>query len=207
MSADYYIYTDHIDEFDRADFERWALKQGYEVELHPDFAIRDEGFTPIRFRAAFLGEGSFLTGFELFSSENDVIDMTAQPYEPPVKKQGFFAKLFGKKQPPVSIPPEYKMAPEPDEPSPFEEATREKEWVITTSCFAREPLEQLMCYLFAGYFCEKFGAVIDDPQTGRWFTEPEGIKAETENIRRDMMAHYREWGVEFIPFSDWDAEM
>ena len=96
MSADFMIYTDDLDEFDGSDFESWCKALGYEVELHPDFSIRDEGFLPIRFRADFLGAGSWLTGFELFSGENTAMDMTAVPYEPPVKKQGFLAKLFGK---------------------------------------------------------------------------------------------------------------
>ena len=95
MSAEFYIYTDHAQEFDRNDFEGWCKALGYEVELHPEFSIRDEGFTPSRFRADFLGTGCWLTGFELFSGENTAMDMTAVPYEPPGKKPGFFARLFG----------------------------------------------------------------------------------------------------------------
>ena len=204
MSADFYIYTDHAQEFDRNDFEGWCKALGYEVELHPEFSIRDEGFAPIRFRADFLGEGSWLTGFELFSGENAAMDMTAVPYEPPVKKPGFFARLFGKKQAPVSIPPEYKTAPEPERLSPFEEATGEKKWEVCCSCHHSEPLTELMAYLFSAYFVEKFGAVTDDPQTGKWFTDPEKIRVEVEHVRREMMAHYREWGVEFIPLTVWD---
>ena len=205
MSADFYIYTDHAEQFDRADFESWSGKLGYEVELHPEFSIRDQGFTPIRFQADFLGKGSFLTGFELDCGENARMDMTAVPYEPPVRKQGFFAKLFGKKQPPVSIPPEYKTAPELELLSPFEQAAGEKKWEICCCCHAVEPLAELMAYIFSAYFVEKFGAVTDDPQTGKWFTEPEMIKAELENIRRDMMASYKDWGLEFIPFRGWEA--
>ena len=205
MSADFYIYTDHAEQFDRADFESWCGKLGYEVELHPEFSIRDQGFTPIRFQADFLGKGSFLTGFELDCGENARMDMTAVPYEPPVRKQGFFAKLFGKKQPPVSIPPEYKTAPELELLSPFEQAAGEKKWEICCCCHAVEPLAELMAYIFSAYFVEKFGAVTDDPQTGKWFTEPEKIKAELEKIRRDMMASYKDWGLEFIPFRGWEA--
>ena len=204
VSADFYIYTDHAEQFDRIDFERWCRSFGYEVELHPDFDLWQGGFAPIRFRADFLGAGSFLTGFELDCGENARMDMTAEPYEPPVKKQGFFAKLFGKKQPPVSIPPEYKTAPEPELPSPFEQAAGEKKWEICCCCHAVEPLAELMAYIFFAYFVEKFGAVTDDPQTGKWFTEPEKIKAELENIRREMLASYRDWGLEFIPFTGWE---
>lgn len=205
MSADFYIYTDHLEEFDRRDFENWCRSLGYEVELHPDFDLWHGGFTPMRFRADFLGEGSFLTGFELDCAENTAMDMTAQPYEPPVKKQGFFAKLFGKKQPPAAIPPEYKTAPEPDMPSPFEQAAGEKKWEVCCCCHSTEPLTELMAYIFSAYFCEKFGAVTDDPQTGKWFTDPEKIKAELLNIRRVMMENYRSWGQEFIPFTDWET--
>ena len=206
MSADHYIYTDYLDEFDRADFAAWCRGLSYEVELHPDFSIRGEGFAPIRFRAEFLGEGSFATGFELFSSENESEDLTAYVYEPPVKKLGFFAKLFGKKPQPVRTaqPPVFKMAPEEGEMSPFEEAVREKKWEVCATCHNEEPLTELMAYLFSAYFCEKFGAVIDDPQTGKWFTDPAEIRAEVEQVRRDMMAHYREWGVEFVPFAGWE---
>ena len=204
VSADFYIYTDHAEQFDRIDFERWCSSFGYEVELHPDFDLWQGGFAPIRFRADFLGAGSFLTGFELDCGENARMDMTAEPYEPPVKKQGFFTKLFGKKQPPVSIPPEYKTAPEPELPSPFEQAAGEKKWEICCCCHAVEPLAELMAYIFFAYFVEKFGAVTDDPQTGKWFTEPEKIKAELENIRREMLASYREWGLEFITFTGWE---
>ena len=204
VSADFYIYTDHAEQFDRIDFERWCRSFGYEVELHPDFDLWQGGFAPIRFRADFLGAGSFLTGFELDCGENARMDMTAEPYEPPVKKQGFFAKLFGKKQPPVSIPPEYKTAPEPELPSPFEQAAGEKKWEICCCCHAGEPLAELMAYIFSAYFVEKFGAVTDDPQTGKWFTEPELVRAETENIRREMLASYRDWGLEFIPFTGWE---
>ena len=204
MSADFYIYTDHAEQFDRTDFENWCKMRGYEVELHPDFDLWHGGFAPIRFRADFLGESSFLTGFELDCGENARMDMTAVPYEPPVRKQGFFAKLFGKKQPPVSIPPEYKTAPEPELLSPFEQAAGEKKWEICCCCHAVEPLAELMAYIFSAYFVEKFGAVTDDPQTGKWFTEPEMIKAELENIRRDMMASYKDWGLEFIPFRGWE---
>lgn len=208
MSADYYIYTDYIDEFDRADFESWALKHGYELELYPDFSIRDNGFAPIRFRAPFVGEGSWKSGFELFSSENDVIDMTAEPVEIPVpKKQGFFAKLFGKKPKLVAIPPEYRIAPEPGEPSPFERTCAEKKWIITASCFAREPLEVLCCYLLAGYFCEKYGAVIEDPQAGGWYTDPAEITAEFKVIEHDIVTNYKSWGQEFLPFTDWETEL
>lgn len=206
MSADHYIYTDYLDEFDLADFAIWCKEIGYEVELHPDFHIRDEGFIPIRFRAAFAGEGSWSSGFELFSSENDVIDMTAPSYEPPVKKPGFFARLFGKKPQPATLPPEYMTAPAPGEPSPFELACAEKKWVITASCFAREPLEVLCCYLLAGYFCEKYDAVIDDPQTGKWFTDPAQIIPELKAIEQDILVNYKSWGQEFIPFTGWAAE-
>ena len=204
VSADFYIYTDHAEQFDRIDFERWCRSFGYEVELHPDFDLWQGGFAPIRFRADFLGAGSFLTGFELDCGENARMDMTAEPYEPPVKKQGFFTKLFGKKQPPVSIPPEYKTAPEPELPSPFEQAAGEKKWEICCCCHAVEPLAELMAYIFSAYFVEKFGAVTDDPQTGKWFTEPDKILAEVEHVRREMLASYRDWGLEFIPFTGWE---
>ena len=204
MSADFMIYSDYLDEFDRADFESWCKTLGYEVELHPDFSIRNEGFAPIRFRGDFLGKGSWLTGFELFSAENNVMDMTAYVYEPPVKKQGFFARLFGKKQIPAAVPPAYKTAPEPEMLSPFEQATREKKWELCCGCHSVEPLTELMAYLFSAYFVEKFGAVTDDPQTGKWFTEPEKIRVEVEHIRREMMASYQEWGLEFIPFTGWE---
>ncbi len=91
------------------------------------------------------------------------------------------------------------MAPE----SPFEQAAGEKRWELWCTSHAVEPLTELMAYLFAAYFREKSGAVIDDPQTGRWFTEPEAIKAEVESVRREMLAQYREWGVYFMPFRRW----
>ena len=204
MSADFYIYTDHAQEFDRNDFEGWCKALGYEVELHPEFDLWQGGFAPMRFRAEFLGKGSFLTGFELDCSENVRMDMTAEPYEPPVKKQGFFARLFGKKPQPVAIPPEYRTAPEPELLSPFEQAAGEKKWEICCGCHSVEPLTELMAYLFSAYFVEKFGAVTDDPQTGKWFTEPDKILAEVEHVRREMMASYQEWGLEFIPFTGWE---
>lgn len=204
MSADFLIYTDRAEEFDRADFERWCRGLGYEVELHPDFDLWQGGFAPMRFRADFLGKGSFLTGFELDCGENMAMDMTAEPYEPPVKKPGFFARLFGKKPQPVSIPPQYKTAPEPEQLSPFEQAAGEKKWEICCCCHASEPLAELMAYIFSAYFVEKFGAVTDDPQTGKWFNEPEKIRAEVEKIRREMMKSYKDWGLEFIPFTDWE---
>ena len=204
MSADFYIYTDHAQEFDRNDFEGWCKALGYEVELHPEFDLWQGGLALMRFRAEFLGKGSFLTGFELDCSENSRMDMTAEPYEPPVKKLGFFARLFGKKSQPVAIPPEYRTAPEPEMLSPFEQAAGEKKWEICCGCHSLEPLTELMAYLFSAYFVEKFGAVTDDPQTGKWFTEPEKILAEVEHVRREMMAHYQEWGLEFIPFTGWE---
>lgn len=204
MSADFYIYTDRAEEFDRTDFQSWCKALGYEVELHPDFDLWQGGFAPIRFQADFLGTESFLTGFELDCEENSAMDMTAVPFEPPVKKQGFFAKLFGKKPQQRSIPPEYKTAPEPEKLSPFEQAAGKKKWQICCCCHAVEPLAELMAYLFSAYFVEKFGAVTDDPQTGKWFTEPEKIKAELENVRREMMANYRDWGMRFIPFAGWE---
>ena len=200
------IYTDHAEEFDRADFEAWCKGLGYEVELHPEFDLWRGGFAPMRFRADFLGSGSFLTGFELDCAENTAMDMTAAAYEPPVKKQGFFARLFGKKPQPVSIPPEYKRAPEPERLSPFEQAAGEKKWEICCCCHASEPLAELMAYIFSAYFVETFAAVTDDPQTGKWFTEPEKIKAELEPIRREMMASCKDWGLEFVPFTGWERE-
>ena len=204
MSADFYIYTDRAEEFDRADFENWCRELGYELQLHPDFDLWQGGFTPIRFRADFLGQGSFLTGFELDCGENARMDMTTEPYEPPVKKPGFFAKLFGKKPQPVAIPPEYKTAPGPEALSPFELAAGEKKWELCCCCHGVEPLAELTAYLFSAYFVEKFGAVTDDPQTGKWFTEPEKIKAELETIRREMLNSYRDWGMDFIPFTGWE---
>ena len=203
MSADFMIYTDRAEEFDRIDFERWCRTFGYEVELHPEFNLWQGGFAPMRFRAEFLGEGSFLTGFELDCGENTAMDMTAEIYEPPVKKPGFFAKLFGKKPQPISLPPEYRMAPA-GELSPFEQAAGEKNWEICCCCHSVEPLAELMAYLLSAYFVEKFGAVTDDPQTGKWFTESEKIKAEVEHIRREMMKSYKDWGLEFIPFTGWE---
>ena len=82
MSADYNIYTDHIDEFDRRDFENWAAELGYELELHPQFSIRDEGFLSVRFRAEFLGEGSWKTGLELFNSTNEPEPVNIPPAVP-----------------------------------------------------------------------------------------------------------------------------
>ena len=202
MSADFYIYTDGAESFDRRDFEDWCKGLGYEVELHPDFDLWHGGFAPMRFRADFLGEGSFLTGFELDCAENAAMDMSAELSEPPVKKPGFFARLFGKKPQPVSLPPEYRTAPA-GEKSPFEQAAGEKQWELCCCCHGAEPLTELMAYLFSAYFVEKFAAVTDDPQTGKWFTEPEKIRDELEHIRREMMASYREWGLEFIPFTGW----
>ena len=120
------------------------------------------------------------------------------------KKPGFFARLFGKKQSTVSVPPAYKTAQEPEMSSPFEKAAGEKKWEVCCTCHNSEPLTELMAYLFSAYFCEKFGAVTDDPQTGKWFTEPDKILAEVEHVRREMMASYQEWGLEFIPFTGWE---
>ena len=203
VSADHYIYTDYLDEFDRAGFESWCGSLGYEVELHPEFSIRDQGFTPIRFRADFLGEGSFLTGFELFSSENTSTDFSA----PPVmirKKPGFFARLFGKKEPTMAQAPEFKISFKSDEPSEFELAVRDKKWEVCASCCFHDPLEVLACYLFAGYFCETFGAVIDDPQLGRFYSKAWDIKLEFEAVKEDILANYKSWGQELIPFTGWE---
>ena len=203
MSADFYIYTDHLDEFDRTDFELWCRELGYEVGLHPEFTIRDQGFTPIRFRADFLGEGSFQTGFELFSSENTSTDFSA----PPVmiqKKPGFFARLFGKKEPVTAMAPAFKISFKSEEPSEFELAVRDRKWEVCCTCHAEEPLTELIANLFSAYFVEKFCAVTDDPQSGEWFTDPDAIKAHVETVRREMMANYRDWGMEFVPFTGWD---
>lgn len=203
MSADYYIYTDSLEEFDRADFESWCCGQGYEVELHPGFTIRDRGFTPIRFRADFAGEGSWLTGFELFSSENTATDFSA----PPVvirKRPGFFARLFGKKQPVTAVAPAFKISFRSGEPSEFETAVREKKWEVCASCSFHDPLEVLACYLFAGYFCEKFGAVIDDPQLGRFYSKAWDIKLEFEAVKEDITAEGESWKQGLIPFIGWE---
>ena len=88
--------------------------------------------------------------------------------------------------------------------SPFEQAAGEKKWELCCCCHASEPLAELAAYIFSAYFVEKFDAVTDDPQTGKWFTEPEKIQAELEHIRREMMASYRDWGLEFIPFNGWE---
>ena len=88
--------------------------------------------------------------------------------------------------------------------SPFEQAVGEKKWEICCGCYAVEPLTELMAYLFSAYFVEKFGAVTDDPQTGKWFAEPDKILSEVEHVRREMMASYQEWGLEFIPFTGWE---
>ena len=201
MSADYYIYTDHIDTFDPADFSAWAAGLGYDIELPPDFSIREIGFVPIRFRAEFLGEGSWRTGFELFSDSNEyepqkpVLQIPEQP-----RKQGLLAKLFGRKQPAVKTPAEILSMPL-DVP---DHAGSEKKWVITCSCRWTDPLEQLAAYLLAGYFCEKFGAVIDDPQTGSVYEAPNEIKQEFQSIITEMMDNYQSWGLEFIPFKGWN---
>ena len=203
MSADHYIYTDCLDEFDRRDFEGWCRASGYEVTLHPEFSIRDRGFVPIRLRADFLGEGEYLTGFELFSSENGSTDFSA----PPVmirKKPGFFARLFGKKEPVTAMAPEFKQSFRPGEPSEFELAVRDKKWEVCCTCHAEEPLTELMAWLFSAYFVEKFCAVTDDPQSGNWFTARDDIKTHVETVRRELMANYRDWGMEFIPFTGWE---
>ena len=82
MSADFYIYTDHAEQFDRADFESWCGKLGYEVELHPKFELTRGGFQPVRI-------GELLTGMEI-----DLDDYTPEPV---VVKQTFFERLLRKK--------------------------------------------------------------------------------------------------------------
>ena len=57
MSADFYIYTDHAQEFDRNDFEGWCKALGYEVELHPEFDLWQGGLCAHAVSGGISGEG------------------------------------------------------------------------------------------------------------------------------------------------------
>lgn len=207
MSATYLIYLDSASDFDRADFEAWTLAHGYEVELPPNFSVHGEYFVNIRFRADFLGESSWLTGFELFSVPN----WRAVPAdervleEAPARKDGFFARLFGRGESGKDKKSFFRFASAKKEPSPVEVAIREKAWFISAICHAREPLEELVSYLFAAYFCDRFGAVVDDPQAGLCFTRPDEIIGRFEAVKQEMLDDYKSWGLEFIAFKGWDS--
>ena len=54
MSADFYIYTDRSEEFDRTDFLSWCKALGYEVELTSDLETCHKGLFII-------GDGSGVT--------------------------------------------------------------------------------------------------------------------------------------------------
>ena len=86
--------------------------------------------------------GDCLTGLE--------IDLDDYVPEPVYVKQTFFERLFRKK-------PELTV---------LSEESRDANQVIWLSCSAQEPLETAAAHLLGAYFCEKFGAKFDDPQTG-----------------------------------------
>ena len=86
--------------------------------------------------------GDFLTGLE--------IDLDDYEPEPIYLKQTFFERLFRKK--PVL--------------AAFSEAGRDANQVIWLHCSAMEPLEAAAAHLLGAYFCDRFGALFDDPQVG-----------------------------------------
>ena len=86
--------------------------------------------------------GDFLTGLE--------IDLDDYAPEPVYVKQTFFERLLRKKP----------------ELTAFSEETQDANQVVWLSCSAMEPLEAAAAHLLGAYFCDKFGAKFDDPQTG-----------------------------------------
>lgn len=86
--------------------------------------------------------GGFLTGLE--------IDLDEYVPEPVYVRQTFIQRLLGKKP----------------ELTAFSQRVQDANQVIWFSCSAQEPLETAAAHLLGAYFCDQFGALFDDPQTG-----------------------------------------
>lgn len=119
--------------------------------------------------------GGALSGME--------IDLDEYVPEPVYVRQTFFERLLGKKRVLTA----------------FSEKTREADQVIWLSCSGMEPLEAAAAHLLGTYFCERFGALFDDPQTGCMDSEAKVILITAD----EMLEEGKKSGGH--PFRGWDS--
>ena len=157
MSIDYMVYLRIEPAFDAAQFEKYAASLGISLQTDPSFIPGEhEGYLPFRL---VYGENSYKSGFEYYS----------EPYEEAeavVVKQSFFQRIFGKKKP----------SPQENE---FDRAICGAKRFITMRCSSlADSFECLLAWTFAAYFCRYFDGILDDPQTGTFYTQVSEIEKE-----------------------------
>lgn len=187
MSMDYYIYLKRTDEVSIHSFEQYCRSLDLCITLHPSFDLSNgAGFLPIRFTDTRFSKSSenntFLSGFELFSSEYHHVSPSQK------KETGFFCKLF---------------KPKPVEETPFDRAVKDATVLIELHCSSADSFEILLAYTFGAYLVKCCGGVFDDPQTGKFYDESKHLEIEIATIitelqeqanTGDLLTHeFREW--------------
>jgi len=159
MSIDYMVYLRREPAFDAAQFEKYAASLGISLQTDPSFIPGEhEGYLPFRL---VYGENSYKSGFEYYSEPYEEVEA-----EPVAVKQSFFQKVFGKQQ--IS-----------SQQNEFDRAICGAKWLITLQCSSSaDSFECLLAWTFAAYFCRYVDGILDDPQTGTFYTQVSEIEKE-----------------------------
>ncbi|MBQ9044449.1 MAG: hypothetical protein IJ112_00685 [Oscillospiraceae bacterium] len=187
MSMDYEVYLKDASAFSRDALERYAASLGFQLEVHPEYELlTDDGFVPFcltdrRFSQTD-GCERFVTGFEAYPAPWQPVEKCApQP-------KGVLGKLFQKK---------------PEAESPFQQKIKDSSHVISLHCSGADPFESLVAELL-GAFCVKYcGAILDDPQLGRYYDEAEDLEVVLEQITIDLLAEAEAGELRLHRFEGW----
>ena len=186
MSMDYYYYVKSTDGISTQGFEAYCASIGYTVRLHPDTdLITDKGFVPACLtddRFTIDGNNRFLTGVEWFFA----------PYrpEPEAEKTSGLWGLFRKKN---------------KTESPIQKRVRNSTVEMSAACHFIDAFELLIALLLGAYLIKTCGAVMHDPQSGRYFDDEATVREIINGLVKAMLASKEEGTLRVHPFERWES--
>lgn len=186
MSMDYYFYLKSTDGISSQGFEAYCASIGYTVRLHPDTnLLTDEGFVPACLtddRFAMDGNDRFLSGVDWFIA----------PYrsEPEEEKPSGLWGLFRRKN---------KVE------SPLQKRIRNSTVEMCAACHFIDAFELLIAQLLGAYLIKTCGAVMHDPQSGKYFDDETYVKEIIDGLVKAMLASKEEGTLRVHPFERWES--
>lgn len=185
MSMDYYYYLNHTDGISTQGFEAYSASIGYRVQMHPDTdLLQDKGFLPACLtddRFTMDGNKRFLTGIDWFFAPN-------QPEPEEERQAGLRSFFWGKKK---------------KEP-PIQKRIRNAAVEMSAGCHFIDAFELLIAHLLGAYLIKTCGAVMYDPQAGRYYDDAAAVQKTLEELVQAMLASKENGTLRVHPFERWE---
>ena len=202
MSIDFNIFYNSRNQFSAEAFGEYAAQFGVKLEFHPDCDILTrKGIVPAKLTTALFSsdgeEKAYITAFESYPNDYEHPEIDQPKPEPYKKKQSFFARLFNRKK--------YKTVEAEKEPalSPFDLARKDCDKNIFLSCCGQDAIEVLAAFIYGAYYCRSCGAVFDNPQLGRFYTDPDELEGDLAQLLDEFKTAASENRLPVTEFTEW----